>query len=296
VSWWKRCHNLGLPPAIERLDRPLEAMLPHGGEHGHDLQAQAESGHPPDRVPELMGPLEARVVVELGVGRQAPRPPVGHQRSHDRVRRHGGQGPRRDEPAVERDAGEDLDRDPPFDHQVLDGVEAVEFPRLRREVPAQGRRRGPHPAAAIEGPPAHEDAADRPDGGWGIPPAGPLPMDRDRPVLAQGTPRLEVTAHREHARLHGCGRAVHCGRDGGPVRPGHPIQTLSGCPLHPALDGGTAHTETPGDRSHRLARADRYYHRASTLFSDVFFAMSPPPVQAFTPSIPGIEVVALGWH
>src|ERR687888_1962438 len=60
---------LGLPLGIETFNSSLKAGLPWGREHGHDLQGETEPDDTAHRIRVLMGPLKARIVVELDKGR-----------------------------------------------------------------------------------------------------------------------------------------------------------------------------------------------------------------------------------
>ena len=101
--------DLGLPTPVEALDRGLEPVLLHGREDDADAQAQTQAHHAPDHVAVLVGPLEARVVVELGIGGPTHGAPVRGQASHNLAGTHPGQGPGDGQAAMQGDAGQDLD-------------------------------------------------------------------------------------------------------------------------------------------------------------------------------------------
>src|SRR6516225_7126031 len=119
--------DLGLPLAVEAFDRCLETHLPRGNEDRDHSEAQAGPRHPADGIRVDLRPLEGGIVVELGVARQAHRPPVLDQAFHgelcgdDRVR------PGHDQPAVQGDAVEDLDRNATLDDQALDAIKAIQL-------------------------------------------------------------------------------------------------------------------------------------------------------------------------
>ena len=72
-----------LPERVEALDGVLQAVFQGRGKHRHDSEGQTQSAHPAHGVDPLMGPLEARVIVELGVRGQAQlRPTLDESTDH----------------------------------------------------------------------------------------------------------------------------------------------------------------------------------------------------------------------
>ena len=71
--------DLRLPAAIEVLNGGLKAGLAGGDEHRHHPEAQTDPGDLAQGVGRPMRPLEAGVVVELGVGRHPDLAPVRHE-------------------------------------------------------------------------------------------------------------------------------------------------------------------------------------------------------------------------
>src|SRR3954468_20643927 len=157
-----------LPGAVVMLDGRLEARLARRYEHWDDAQAQAQPAHAPDHIGMDVRPLEDRVVVELGIARQAELPPVLDQALDDELRRDTPPArPRRDQAAMERDAVEDLDLRSALDDKPLDDVDAVEFRTAAghlRQIPTARRWRTSDPALAVQRAAAVEDAVDRPQG------------------------------------------------------------------------------------------------------------------------------------
>src|SRR2546422_864016 len=90
--------DLGLPPAIVVFDHGLEAGLSRRRKHRRHLQAQAKPCYPAHGVRKLMRTLKDRVVVELGVVRQAAFPPMRNDHFHRYFRGQGGLGPERVRP------------------------------------------------------------------------------------------------------------------------------------------------------------------------------------------------------
>jgi hypothetical protein len=263
-----------LPAAVEALHPCLEPVLLDRGKYWRDGEAQAEARHAANRVPELVRPLEARVVVELGVRREPQGPPVGHEGVEDYLGRHRADGPRPREAAMEREGGQHVDVDPAFDHQVLDDIEAVQF-RLRRgdlwEVPPPGRGRAADAVPAIEGATPLEDPTDRAHRRDRLDTrVAELAMDGRRPVLPEGAGHSEVAADGEDSVLDRGGRPVDQVRGGGAVRPVHPIQPLRPGPVDPAFDRRPAHSELARYRSDRLPSAHCFHHGSTSRLLSFF--------------------------
>src|SRR3954447_7349771 len=213
-----------LPGAVIRLDRRLEARLAGRHEHGGDPQAQAQPADAPDHIGMDVRPLEDRVVVELGVARQAELPPVLDQALDDELRRDTLPArPGRDQSAMQRDAVEDLDLGAALDDQPLDDVDAVEFLTAAghlRQVPAPRWWRTSGPALAVQHAPAVKDAVDRAQSGQRLDPAGIKDLaDRFRPVEAQITLVAQLASDVEDEILDGGGGPLGRGREPRPLRP-----------------------------------------------------------------------------
>src|SRR2546430_4854203 len=59
--------DFGLPQTVKAFNGVLEARLSRRGEHRDDFQCQTQAADAPDRVGELGGPLEDRIVVQPGI-------------------------------------------------------------------------------------------------------------------------------------------------------------------------------------------------------------------------------------
>ena len=98
--------DLALPESVERFDGGLEAGLARRREDGSDAQSEAKADDASEGIGKIMGPLKARVVVELSVGRQAVLSPTLQQSLEDEVGGDVETRPGIDEPAVKGDGVE----------------------------------------------------------------------------------------------------------------------------------------------------------------------------------------------
>jgi hypothetical protein len=222
--------------------------------------------------------VEAGIVIELRVGRQAEGPPVLQQRGHRCFRGNGALRPRGDQAAVAGDAGEDLDADAAPEGQPLDGVEAIEFglaPGHVRQVPAPRGRGPPDPRAAVQAAAPLQDATDGTDRGHGRDAPRPqLAVDRRCTELAQVTGGAELVADGQHEVLHRVGAAVdRRGQAAGPIPPVDAVEPLAGGPAHPALDGAEGDAEAACDLAHRVTAADGFNDLSALLLGPAFLAM-----------------------
>jgi len=75
--------HFGLPAPMVTLKRRLKPAFLRRGEDRDDSQAATDAEHPPDGIGMLMRALEAGIVVEWGLARQAPCLPVLQQGARD---------------------------------------------------------------------------------------------------------------------------------------------------------------------------------------------------------------------
>gem|GEM_PF-4738583 len=68
--------DLGLPASVVALNRGLESGLPGRHKHRHHRQAQTQPHYASDDIGIVVGPLEHRVLVKLGIPGQPPTPPM----------------------------------------------------------------------------------------------------------------------------------------------------------------------------------------------------------------------------
>jgi hypothetical protein len=126
--------DFGLPQGVEGLDLVLEAMLARWGEDGGDPQGQAEEGDGTEAIGMVMGTMEAQIIIELGVGGQPVRPPVGEQRILGEPGGDGGGEKTAAKAAVQGDGVEDLNLADALDDESLDDVEGVQLDPSRGNV------------------------------------------------------------------------------------------------------------------------------------------------------------------
>jgi hypothetical protein len=205
-------------------------------------------------------PLEDRVVVELGVARQADGPPVLLQRRHDAGGGdRGGPRPGGDQAAVQGHAVEHLDPQAALQRQPLDDVEAVQLGlpgRHRGEVPTGRRRRAAGAAATVEGTAAGEDPVHGPQRRQraDAAPVQRLPDGR-RPAGAEVAVG-QLPAQPQDQVLDAGGGAPRAPRCPGPVLPIDAVEAaVAGAP-DPVGDGGDADAEAVCNGAQRIATTD----------------------------------------
>ena len=116
-----------LPAPIEILGGVLQAGFSRWCEHGDDAEAQTQPHDAPEGIAMLMRALEAIVIVELGVGRQADFPPVPFNQGQDLCGCEGRTGPGSWDVAVNRGRGQDFDFGAVGQVERFDDVETVQF-------------------------------------------------------------------------------------------------------------------------------------------------------------------------
>lgn len=281
--------DFGLPTAVETLDGSLKTGFSRRGKDGSDAQAQAKPDHPADRIGGAVVPLEAGVVVELSVSRQAKSTPVlAHGRDDFggwdvSVRPAGYQA------AVERDPGKDIDVNAALNHQIFDHVETIELTSACgdiRQIPAGKWRPMPEPSATIKGATPFEDSADRTDRRqWANAPADELTMDSRSAVFTQHTGFLELAANRQHKILN---RSLDPSGSVGRTRAVIPIQLsqgfIPGTP-HPIMDGTDTNTKAPRNASDRSTTAGGSHHILSLFSLRAFFFIIGLPKTSFLPTV-----------
>lgn len=212
--------HLGLPSSIVAFDRPLEPGLAGRREHRDDPHTQTQARDTADGIRALMRALEPGVVVELGIAWQPELPPVRDQGLNHGARPDRWTGPRRDQPAVQREAVEHFDAGPAFDHQTLDDVEAVQLRTVRghlRLISASGRWAPTDPPATVQCPMPVQDTSDRPHRrDAAILVGAHLAVDGSGPVLLQVARVTQRSTQRQHDIFCGRFRAMNLVRD---VRP-----------------------------------------------------------------------------
>src|SRR5262245_41509039 len=259
-----------LPRAVVALNRGLEARFAGRHEHRHYLQAQAQSADPPDQVGVSMRALEDRVVVELGVARQAKLLPESDQGVADQRGRHASLlGPGSDQPAMQRNAIEDLDQRAVLDLEPLDGIEAVQLLLAGGDlgqIPAQRRRLAAYAFASVQGTASRQDTTDGSHRRQrrGLPLLQGVPYGLGAEEAEVAVPPQFLTQLQDEILKGGFGtlRVVRRMRPIGPI---DTVQALAGGVANPVQDGGGTDTEVEGHAPQRLPLANGRYHRATPL-------------------------------
>jgi hypothetical protein len=228
----------------------------------------------------LVSALEAGVVVELSVGRQAKLFPVfqhglggffgGDERSS----------PRAHQTAMERDDVEHLDIDSAFNDKAGDDVKAVQFGFALGEggqIPATWWGWTAHSSAPVQSSLPLQDSRDRSDAGnLAISLSKEFPMDGGVAVFAQRTGLLQLPTDAQDCALNG--RADAVGRTTAGTRSAIcPVNTVKPLPfsaLDPRPQREVAEPELTRNRSYRAASTNSRDHRATLGFSRVFLPRS----------------------
>jgi hypothetical protein len=248
--------DFGLPQIVEGLDLVLEAMLAGWGEDGGDPQGQAEEGDGTEAIGMVMGTMKAQIVIELSVGGQPVRPPVGEQRILGELGGDGGGEETAAKAAVQGDGVEDLNLADALDDESLDDIEGVQLDPTRghlREVPT-GRRWGA----------AGQWMDGRRLGAQGA-------EDGDRAIFAQGIEVAESVAQTEDVLDDLSGEGV-----GGSMRAVRtlpeidPVESVSAGSRDPVLDVGEGEPEPARDLPQAEA-TPREQHQLSPMGGREFF-------------------------
>jgi hypothetical protein len=252
--------DLLLPEPVEVLDHPLEALLQGRRKDWRDLQGQAQTHHAPHDVRMIMPSLEARIVIELRVRREALAAPMRLQKFHNLrgVRLRGRPGAHRR--AEQGPTGENLAEPEAFQRQILNHIKAVELRFAgphRRQIPAGRRRRPPHARPGVQQAVTGQDAHAR---------HGPKPLllqpfgDGVRPMKPERALLFQLLAQDADALLQLLRRFVgHTPGRLGPRRPIHLFQRRVTRALHPPLDRAQRHAKPPRHRPHGLALPHRLH-------------------------------------
>jgi hypothetical protein len=268
--------DLGLPAAVVAFDGGLEAGLARWSEDGYHLKGEAKTGDTTKVIGILMGSLEPRVVVELGVARQTDLPPVFDQGQGSALRRDGRSWPGACQAAVKGDGIKDLDVDSAFNDKAGDDVDAIGLDLAGadpRQVPTARRRWAPYPSTTVQSSPPLQDATDRANrGDLAMSSLDQFPPDGYITVLSQIACLLEFSAKLENLFL---GMPVGpvgwlAERTGGTVRPVHPIQPLFLDATNPAVNRTETQPKTPGNRADRFALTDGSDHGSAASLDRVF--------------------------
>jgi hypothetical protein len=268
--------DLGLPAAVVALDGGLEAGLARGSEDGGHLQGEAKTGDTAEVIGILMGSLEPRVVVELGVAGQTDLTPVFEQCQGSALRRDGRSWPRGCQAAVKGDGIKDFDVDSAFNDKAGDDVDAIALDLTGadpRQVPTARRGWAPRPSTTIQNSPPLQDATDRANrGDLALSLLDQFSPDRDITVLSQIACLLEFSAKFENLFLgilaDPIGRLAQ--RTGKVVRPVHAIQPLFLGAINPAVNRTETESKTPGNRADRFALTDGSNHGSASSLDRVF--------------------------
>jgi len=268
--------DLGLPAAVVAFDGGLEASLAGWSEDGYHLQRQTKTGDTAEVIGILVGSLEPRVVVELGIAGQTDLEPVFDQRQGSHLCRDGRSWPGGCQAAVKGDGIKGLDVDSAFNDKAGDDVDAIGFDLAggdRRQVPTARRRWAPHPLTAVQSSPPLQDATDSANGGdLAMSSLDQFPPDGDITVLSQIACLLQFSAKLQDLFFGMPADPIGwlAARTGGAVRPVHAIQPLSLGAANPAVNRGEAQPKLPGNRPDRNASTDGSDHGSAASLDRVF--------------------------
>lgn len=152
-----------LPQMVEALIEILRPMLARRRKDRGDSQRQAKADDLPQHIRMRVRSLEARVVVELGIGRATVRPPVGLQPLTEPARAQGGTDPRASDRAPQGPGGQHVQPGTGFQREVFDDIKGVQFRRACRhvgQIPARRRGGAAHAPHGIQRPMRFEHTPD----------------------------------------------------------------------------------------------------------------------------------------
>jgi hypothetical protein len=213
----------------------------------------------------LMGALESRVVVELGIPGEADRLPIRQQGGHGDGRSKDAAGPRPNQAAVQRHAVQDFNMRPLLNHQAFNKIEAVEFGAATRhvgQIPAWRRRGAAHTPLSIQHAPPGEDPMDRPHGGHvRLPAAQQRATQRDGAILPEITGRAQFLPKIYNPLFYlGRGPLLYLPRVR-PIAPVNAIQTLRARSMQRTLHRRQTDVIDARDGSHGLSQTNVANHR-----------------------------------
>jgi len=251
-------NDLALPESVERFDGGLEAGLARRSEDGSDVEGEAQPDDASESVGEIVGSLEAGVVVELSVSGQAVLTPASQQGLEDEVGGDVEARPGIDEPTMERDGVEAVDIARfVSERKVFDDVEGVEFDETGGEIgeiPAGGRRSSTNASPAVENAVASEDSSDGPDGGERRDALlAEMTMDRLIAELAEIAAQAEMIANLQDTAFEIGGNASGSSRSAGSIGEVDAVESLVLSSSNPALHGAQGNSTLPSDGPKRLA-------------------------------------------
>lgn len=157
-----------LPATVETFNGSLKAGLSLRHEDRDDPELQTKARNGTEDILILVRPLKTRVVVELGVVREARATPMlDESLQHPFGADLGFRGPGYGQAAVERDAGKDVHQRPIFDAKAFDNVEGIQFGLVGGKVgkiPAWWRSRAANAPLAVKRAAPEKNAADGANG------------------------------------------------------------------------------------------------------------------------------------
>ncbi len=254
--------DLRLPSAVVAFDGGLEARFTRWSEDRSHLQREAQAGNTAEIIGVLVGSLEAGVVIELGIARQADLTPVVDQYEACQLGRDGGSWPRGRQAAVKGDGVKDLDINSAFNDKAGNDVDAIGLDSASgdvRQVPAAWRRWATDPSLAVQSSPSLQDATDGTNrGDFAMSSLDQFSTDGDITIFSQVACFLELSAKLQDLFFYPLtdpiGWAV--ARSGRSIRPVHAIQPLFSGAANPAAHRGEAHPKVTSDRPDRHTLAD----------------------------------------
>jgi hypothetical protein len=264
-----------LPATVVVLDRRLKTGLSWRSEDGGHAQLKAQPNNASKGIRPPMSALEDRIIVELCVIGKPLFTPVCHQHFHREFGGPGGFDLADAKAAMQADAIQDHDVDPPANDQTFDKVEAIELGLVGGDgwqVPAFGRRGATDSLTSIQCTPTEQDSSDGANRGdmlratflQGT-------MDGGCPKFSEVAGLLELFPQPQDPALHGeSGGTSRSSSTARRIAPIHAIQTLAACAPNPILNRRQTHTKFPLNVPQRPASPNRGDHLPPPLFKAVF--------------------------
>lgn len=268
--------DLGLPAAVIAFDGGLEAGLAGWSEDRYHLEGETKTGDTAEVVGILVGSLEPRVVVELGIAGQTDLAPVFDQGQGSPLRSDGGSRPGGCQAAMKGDGIKGLDVDSALNDKAGNDVDAIGFHLAGGDwgqVPTARRRWAPHPLTAVQSSPPLQDTTDSANGGdLAMSSLDELPPDGEITVLSQIACLLQFSAKPQNLFFGMTADSISwlAARTGRAVRPVHAFQPLSLGAANPAMNRGGAQSKPLGDRPDRNTSTDGSDHGSAASLDRVF--------------------------
>src|SRR5438128_1432399 len=278
--------DLRLPKSVVTFNAILQAVLTRWRKNRSHLQAQTQTDDSAYRITVLPRSREAIVVIELGILRQAPFPPV---------RQNGGQSgfgaesrfdKRGNQTAVQRDSVEDFDFAEVANEEAFNKIEGIEFGSPSgdlRQIPTLSRRLAANSSASVEDPMPLKDVANRSQGrDLFLATSRQFTSDCQRPKLTQVGLMAELLANLKNQILHVVVGAIGDAMRGRElVTEVNAVKALAASTINPELDRRRRDVKLLRNLAQRLTATNGSDDFASPFFKIAFLLTASTSIISF---------------